>query len=126
MENSDQIDAGFDFIFLKGPRSNVNLQQLRWASKQTRDKSSPVYNWPLKVVERALGQLGSQGSLATTRTFFFPTHARRLRASHPRPPLQDLLYASNKGHVVAKPTRHRQVAIGAGSVHVTEPRLGRS
>ena len=80
LEDED-LDAGFDFLSKHGPRSGSDLQQLRWQTKELREKDSPVFGWPQAPVDKALRTLSSDGALARkefdwplplTSTFFRP------------------------------------------------------
>ena len=63
-KDDEDIDKGFDYIQRFGPRSAVEMQQLRWLTKALKNKDSPIYGWPQVLVEKALRNLSSDGVLA--------------------------------------------------------------
>ena len=63
-----EIDAGFDYIMQHGPRSASENQQLRWQTKALRNTESPIYGWPIGLVDKALRNLSSDGALARKET----------------------------------------------------------
>ena len=63
-KTDEEVDAGFDFILAHGPRSSSEMQQLRWMTKESRRKASPIHGWPQALVDRALRNLASDGALA--------------------------------------------------------------
>ena len=80
-KTDEEIDAGFDFIAHEGPRSTSDMAQLRWMTKSIKNSSSPIYNWPTVLVEKALRNLATDGALAKkefswplplTSTYFHP------------------------------------------------------
>jgi hypothetical protein len=75
LQDANEVDAGFDFIMAHAPRSAVNLAQMRWSTKQIHDPASPIFNWPVALVDKAMHQLSNEGSLASTHKFFSLTMA---------------------------------------------------
>ena len=70
LADDNAVDDGFEFIIAEGPRTNVNLKQTIWVTKNTRKTSdSPIANWPRALVEKALNALSAQQSLAQTQSF---------------------------------------------------------
>jgi len=63
-KDDDDIDAGFDHILKMGPRSSCEMAQLRWQTKELRNKSSPIFGWPVALVSQALRNLAADGALA--------------------------------------------------------------
>ena len=60
----EEIDAGFQHIKDKGPRSSSNLQQLIWRTKNIVNKSSPIFGWHSGLVQEALRNLATDGCFA--------------------------------------------------------------
>ncbi|CAE7703323.1 unnamed protein product [Symbiodinium sp. CCMP2592] len=63
-KTDEEVDAGFDYIATEGPRSSSEMQQLRWMTKAIKNTSSPIFNWPNSLVEKALRNLATDGALA--------------------------------------------------------------
>lgn len=63
-KEDEDIDAGFDYILKFGPRAPCEMQQLRWQTKAIRNAASPIFGWPVGLVEKALRNLASDGALA--------------------------------------------------------------
>ena len=63
-KEDDEIDQGFDHIMQKAPRSSSEMAQLKWQTKELRNKSSPIFGWPIQLVAQALRNLSSDGALA--------------------------------------------------------------
>ena len=70
-KEDSEIDAGFDHILKFGPRSACEMQQLRWQTKAIRNTNSPIFGWPIGLVEKALRNLSSDGALAR-KEFHWP------------------------------------------------------
>ena len=45
LESPEDIDAGYDWIDDKCPRSNSHNEQARWVDKQMNQPSSPIFGW---------------------------------------------------------------------------------
>ncbi|CAK0848868.1 unnamed protein product [Prorocentrum cordatum] len=60
----EDIDAGFQYIKDKGPRSSSNLQQLTWRTKNIVNKNSPIFGWHSGLVQEALRNLATDGCFA--------------------------------------------------------------
>ena len=80
-KTDEETDAGFDFIAHEGPRSTSDMPQLRWMTKSIKNSSSPIYNWPTVLVEKALRNLATDAALTKkesswplplTSTYFHP------------------------------------------------------
>ena len=69
-KNEEDLDAGFDFILKSGNRDKAELGQLRWVVKEIANESSPIYGWHKGLVQEALTQLATDGTLAKTVTTF--------------------------------------------------------
>ena len=63
-KDDDEIDRGFDFIQNEGPRSCTEMAQLRWMTKNLKAPTSPIYQWPHSLVEKALRNIATDGALA--------------------------------------------------------------
>ena len=59
-----EIHEGFDYILRTAPRSSCEMAQLRWQTKELRNKSSPIFGWPGALISQALRNLSSDGALA--------------------------------------------------------------
>ena len=59
-----EIDEGFNYILRTAPRSSCEMEQLRWQTKELRNKSSPIFGWPGALISQALRNLSSDGALA--------------------------------------------------------------
>ena len=59
-----EIDEGFNYILRTAPRSSCEMAQLRWQTKELRNKSSPIFGWPGALISQALRNLSSDGALA--------------------------------------------------------------
>ena len=70
-KEDEDIDAGLDYILKFGPRSTAQMQQLRWQTKSLRNPDSPIYGWPVALVEKALRNLAADGALAK-KEFMWP------------------------------------------------------
>lgn len=46
------------------PRSSSEMAQLKWQTKELRNKSSPIFGWPVQLVAQALRNLPFHGALA--------------------------------------------------------------
>lgn len=55
-EDDEEIDQGFDHILRKAPRSTCEMAQLKWQTKELRNKDSPIFGWPCGLVSQALNQ----------------------------------------------------------------------
>ena len=63
-KDDDEIDRSFDFIQNEGPRSCTETAQLRWMTKNLKAPTSPIYQWPHSLVEKALRNIATDGALA--------------------------------------------------------------
>ena len=63
-KEDDEIDEGFNHIMQNAPRSSSEMAQLKWQTKELRNKSSPIFGWPVQLVAQALRNLSSDGALA--------------------------------------------------------------
>lgn len=70
-KEDSEIDAGFGHTLKFGPRSACEMQQLRWQTKAIRNTNSPMFGWPICLVEKALRNLSSDGALAR-KEFHWP------------------------------------------------------
>ena len=59
-----EIDQGFDHIGDHAPRHNRGNAQMRWVTKETNSKDSPIHQWPVVLVEKAIRNLSADGVLA--------------------------------------------------------------
>ena len=63
-EDDEEIDQGFDHILRKAPRSTCEMAQLKWQTKELRNKDSPIFGWPCALVSQALRSVVSENALA--------------------------------------------------------------
>ena len=49
-----EIDEGFNYILRTAPRSSCEMAQLRWQTKELRNKPSPIFGWPGALISQAL------------------------------------------------------------------------
>lgn len=63
-KEDDEIDEWFNHIMQNAPRSSSEMAQLKWQTKDLRNKSSPIFGWPVQLVAQALRNLSSNGALA--------------------------------------------------------------
>ena len=69
-KNEEDLDAGFDYILKGGNRNKAELGQPRWVVKEIANESNPIYGWHKGLVQEALTQLATDGTLAKTVTTF--------------------------------------------------------
>jgi hypothetical protein len=69
-KSEEDLDAGFDYILKCGVRDKADLGQLRWVVKEIANEGSPIYGWHKGLVQEALSQLATDGTLAKTVTSF--------------------------------------------------------
>ena len=50
-----EIDEGFGYFFRTAPRSSCEMAQLRWQTKELRNKSSPIFGWPGALISQLSG-----------------------------------------------------------------------
>ena len=62
--NEEEQDAGWDYIIQHGGRDKGNLKQLRWIHRNINRDGSPIHGWNKKLVQKALGSLANDGTMA--------------------------------------------------------------
>ena len=71
-EDDEEIDQGFDHILRKAPRSTCEMAQLKWQTKELRNKDSPIFGWPCGLVSQALKSVSSDGACAQRSQLDWP------------------------------------------------------
>ena len=107
--NTD-IEAGFEFIRVEGPRSNWNNRQLIWIKEQVASSSSPISGWKESTIERALKTLVDQHHAATVQKDY-PLNLGDV---------SDWFLEGVLQHVIGGPSEHGLLMIGETGVGKTQ------
>ena len=68
--SAEKLKEGIDFINSQSPLSNGKNEQFLWALLNVRDKDSPIYCWPMHVVNTACRNRSTGNSQAEPEYFF--------------------------------------------------------
>ena len=94
--SEDSVDKGFQFIEEEAGRLGSEWKRVQWITKHVSiNQDSPIFSWPLALVEKSLRALQNDGVLALPVEDFYLTLADHdiLEAQPVVPPQHDILEA---------------------------------
>jgi hypothetical protein len=70
IKSSGELQAGFDFIRLRGPRSMHNNLMTEWTEIHINTEGTPIYGWNAGLVEKSLRNYAASNALAEPVLFY--------------------------------------------------------